>query len=208
MITLYSGTPGSGKSLHLAKDVSYWLTHCNVVIISNFEINREAIKGRKKGKYIYCDNSRLTPERIFDFCARYNKHYYKNKKRVEGRFILLLDEAQLLFNAREWQVKNRGNWLRFFTEHRKVLLDIYLICQFDRMLDRNIRACIEYECIHRKVSNYGTFGFFVGLLFGGNIYVYIKKWYPLKMKVESQFFIGRKKFFNVYDTYAIFDNKN
>lgn len=208
MITLYSGTPGSGKSLHMASDIYNWIKYHNGVIIGNFEINVNAIKGKKKGLYLYCDNSRLTPERIFKFCLKYNDHYYKNKKRIEGRFILIIDEAQLLFNAREWQVRGRGDWLKFFTEHRKVLLDVYLVAQFDRMLDRNIRACIEYECIHRKVANYGTFGILVSLFALGNMFVYVKKWYPLKMKVESHFFLGRKKFFNIYNTYSMFTSKS
>ena len=154
MVSLYSGTPGSGKSLHMASDIYEWIKHHNVVIIGNFEINLNAIKGKKKGKYIYCNNSRLTPERLWNFCIKYNEHYFKDKRRVEGRFILIIDESQLLFNAREWQSRDRGQWLKFFTEHRKVLLDIYLIAQFDRMLDRNIRACIEYEYIHRKITGY------------------------------------------------------
>lgn len=208
MICLYSGTPGSGKSLHTASDIYKWIKNCNVVVIGNFEINTKAIKGKKKGKYFYCDNSRLTPERIFSFCHKYNEHYFKNKRRVEGRYILVIDEAQLLFNAREWQAKDRGQWLKFFTEHRKVLLDVYLIAQFDRMLDRNIRACIEYEYIHRKVSNYGTFGTLISLLSLGSMFIYIKKWYPLKMKLESKFFLGNKKYFGIYNTYNLFDSKS
>lgn len=204
MIHLYSGTPGSGKSVHLARDIYDWVKYHNGVVIGNFEIDTTKIKGRKRGMYLYCDNSRLTPERIFNFCLKYNKKYYSGKKRVEGRYILIIDEAQLLFNAREWQETSRKRWLSFFTQHRKVLLDIYLVAQMDRMLDRNIRGVVEYETVHRKVSNYGLFGAFLGLFCGGNLFCCVKRWYPLKLKVGQDFFIGRKKFFSLYDTDNLF----
>ena len=48
MIYLYSGTPGSGKSLHTAS-VIYWTLKRGVPVIANFAINTGKIKGKKKG---------------------------------------------------------------------------------------------------------------------------------------------------------------
>ena len=52
MITLYSGTPGAGKSLHLAEVLYYRVKNYKGVVIGNFDLNTGNIKGRHKGKYI------------------------------------------------------------------------------------------------------------------------------------------------------------
>ena len=60
MITLYSGTPGAGKSLHLAEVLYYRVKNYKGVVIGNFVLNTGNIKGKKhKGKYISIDNNRL-----------------------------------------------------------------------------------------------------------------------------------------------------
>lgn len=55
MIYLYSGTPGSGKSLHQAKDIYDWLRKGKVVI-ANFDIDVNKIP-KCKGQFIYLDNT-------------------------------------------------------------------------------------------------------------------------------------------------------
>ena len=82
--------------------------------------------------------------------------------------------------------------------------DILVRSQFDRMLDRQIRSLIEYEWIHRKVSNFGVAGKIFSLLFGGKLFVAVKVWYPMKQKVGSEFFMFKKRYSGIYDTYALF----
>ena len=205
MITLYSGTPGSGKSLHLAQTIYERIKLDNCVVIGNFSFNAKAIKGRKKGVYISIDNNRLTPERLIRFSDMYRKHYCKGKPIKEGRFTLVIDECQIMFNSREWQMTGRNAWLSFFTQHRKFGFDIILISQFDRMIDRQIRSLIEYEKIHRKVNNYGVAGKILGVACGGSLFVCINMWYPLKQKLGAEFFTAKKKYYSLYDTYKMFD---
>ena len=152
MIILYSGTPGSGKSLHMARDLYYWLRSGHVAI-ANFEIDVTKIKGCK-GQFFYCDNERLDP----DFLIEFSRRYFSNHRKREGAIRIYLDEVSLLFNARDWQRSGRNKWLSFFTQHRKYFYDVYLVAQFDRMIDRQIRSLIEYEFIHRKASNFGLIG--------------------------------------------------
>ena len=47
MITLYSGTPGSGKSLHMAEVLYYRVKNYNGVVIGNFDLNVNNIKKKK-----------------------------------------------------------------------------------------------------------------------------------------------------------------
>ena len=60
MIELYSGTPGSGKSLHTAKEIRTRLRMHKRVIIGNFYVNTKAVS-RRKGTYLFVMNDRLTP---------------------------------------------------------------------------------------------------------------------------------------------------
>lgn len=201
MIELYSGTPGSGKSLHVAKIIRERLRMYNCVIIGNFYVNQNTVK-KRKGTYIYVDNSRLEPERLIKFAVRYARH--KGRRLKEDELYLFIDEAQLLFNSRDWQLIKTSGWVSFYSQHRKLGFYIGLIAQFDRMLDRQIRSLVENEIKHRKVSRAGLFGKLLGFLTGDNLFIYIKIWYPMKQKVYSEFFLGTKKVYGLYDSYGLF----
>ncbi len=201
MIELYSGTPGSGKSLHVAKIIRERLRMYNCVIIGNFYVNQNTVK-KRKGTYIYVDNSRLYPERLIKFAIRYARH--KGRRLKEDELYLFIDEAQLLFNSRDWQLIKTSGWVSFYSQHRKLGSYIGLIAQFDRMLDRQIRSLVENEIKHRKVSRAGLFGKLLGFLTGDNLFIYIKIWYPMKQKVYSEFFLGTKKVYDLYDSYGLF----
>ena len=201
MIELYSGTPGSGKSLHVAKIIRERLRLYNCVIIGNFYVNQNTIK-KRKGTYIYVDNSRLDPDRLINFAVRYARH--KGRRLKEDELYLFIDEAQLLFNSRDWQLIKTSGWVSFYSQHRKLGFYVGLIAQFDRMLDRQIRSLVENEIKHRKVSRAGLFGKLLGFLTGDNLFIYIKIWYPMKQKVYSEFFLGTKKVYDLYDSYGLF----
>ena len=198
MIYLYSGTPGSGKSLHTAKVVYYTLKR-GCPVIANFPINVNRIRG-SKAEFVEKDNSSLTPS----FLIEYARHFFNGKPIKEGKLLLIIDECQLMFNAREWNIKGRSDWLSFFTQHRKYGYDIILVAQFDRMIDRQIRSLIEYEQIHRKVSNFGIKGKILSLCSGGNLFVSVKVWYPMKEKVSSEFFHAHKRYYSLYNTFGSF----
>lgn len=198
MIYLYSGTPGSGKSLHTAR-VIYWSLKRGFPVIANFAINTDKIKG-KKAEFLEIDNDALKP----DFLIDYAKKFADGKRIKEGSLLLVIDECQLIFNAREWNIKGRNEWLSFFTQHRKFGYDVILVAQFDRMIDRQIRALIEYEQIHRKVSNFGIKGKILSTVMGGKMFVAVKVWYPMKEKVGSEFFKARKRYYSLYDTFGMF----
>lgn len=199
MIRLYSGTPGSGKSLHNARDVIN-RSRMGKPVIGNFP----ADLGRfKRANYTYVPNYELNP----DFLINYSRKFFQGKKIKEGAILLVIDECQLLFNSRDWQQKGRNEWLSFFSQHRKYGYDVTLIAQFDRMIDRQIRGLIEYEFIHRKLSNYGFGGKIMSLLFGGNTFVSVEMWYPLKLKISSDFIHSRKYYYSIYDTFGTFQTE-
>lgn len=199
MIYLYSGTPGSGKSLH-ASSVIYYTLFSNKPVISTYGVRTEYVKHPEK--FLYVPEEKLTPA----FLMRYSQEYFTGRSVKEGEITLVIDEAQRLFNAREWDKKNRSGWNKFFQLHRHFGYDIILIAQFDRMIDRQIRSLIEYEVIHRKVSNFGLKGKIISLLmFSPHLFVAIKMWYPMKERIGSSFFRASKKFGRLYDTHMLFD---
>lgn len=201
MMSLYSGTPGSGKSLHMASRLCNRYRYINAPTVCNFDCDFSQFKNHK-GQFVYCDNSELTPRFLMKFSMDYSEKIGRKPK--EGEILLVIDEAQLLFNARDWGRNDRSEWCAFFTQHRKFGYDIVLIAQFDRMLDRQVRNLIEYEFIHRKVSNFGLQGKLLSLVALGKLFVAVKVWYPMKEKVGSEFFVFSKKYNSIYNTFALF----
>ena len=198
MISLYSGTPGSGKSLHCAEKVrSHLKFHSDV--IGTFHINKNCLFKNSKYEYTYVNIYDLSPSFLVNYART-----HKLKKGVEGSFLLVIDEAQRLFNSRTWNDKNRNDWITFFAEHRHLGFDIILVSQNDRMLDRQIRALIEYEYVHRKVTQFGLKGRILSIFVGS--FAYVKNWYPLKEKIDSAFYRADKRLFDFYDTFEDFSS--
>ncbi len=213
MIILYSGTPGSGKSLNTASHIYANLKLGSNQIICNFPINERMFSEKQLAKFQYRDNQHITP----NFLVEYSKEYFEKNspsgvKGKEGKIRLYLDEAQLMFNTRDWNTIHKQGWSAFFTQHRHLGYDIYLITQFDKMLDKQLLALIEYEYKHRKLSNFGwkgkLFSLFIGL--GRPLFICVKYWYPMREKVGSEFFRFSRKLDGLYDTHMLigFDDKN
>lgn len=200
MIALYSGTPGSGKSLHCAEKVRAHLKY-HTDVIGTFHINEECLFKNSKYKYTYVNIYSLSPQMLVNYAK---SHRDQMKKGVEGSFLLVIDEAQRIFNSRTWNDKNRNEWITFFAEHRHLGFDIILVSQNDRMLDRQIRGLIEYEYVHRKITQFGLKGKILSIFVGN--FAYVKNWYPLKEKIDSAFFRADKRLFNFYDSFEEFSS--
>lgn len=204
MIELFTGTPGSGKSLHLAKIMKNWMSKKKAPVIGNFDFNSKACNPKGYGGYLLVNNKQLTP----DFLIRFSDYYKSVRKwqRVpEEHILLVIDECYLLFNARDWSRGDRSGWISFFTQHRKLGYHIILVAQFDNMIDKQIRSLFEYEMIHRKVKNIGFMGRLLNSVALGGLHVCIKIYYPLNEKVGSEFFKADKTLFALYDSYTRFD---
>ena len=72
MIWFYSGTPGSGKSLHVAKDI-YMKIFQGKNVIGNMMINKKALKHKGKGQYIFVNDVELTPQYLYDYAKEHHK---------------------------------------------------------------------------------------------------------------------------------------
>lgn len=197
MIELYSGTPGSGKSLHVARQICDHL-RAGHPVLANFAMRKDKMTHGNMFTELSWED--LEPDLLSEFA----KVWWSTHRKCEDSILLVIDEAQIIFNSRDFARKDRMPWLTWFAQHRKWGYKVVLVAQYDRMLDRQIRALIEYEWIHRKVSNFGIKGWLLSLLFLGKLHVAVKMWPPLREKVGSEFFVARPRYFRLYDTYKDF----
>lgn len=196
MIYLYSGTPGSGKSLHAVSDMLRY-DKKGYPVIANFQLNPKSLRH----KIYWTDNATLKPKMLEQFAAWY---WQNEQTRVsENRILLVIDECQLIFNARSWQ-KN-SPWISFFTQHRKMGYQIILIAQQREMIDKQIRAVLEFEYKHRVLANAGPFAMVLSFAVGSK-FLYRKELAQIRNVGKGMnlgFKIARygKRVYEAYDTF-------
>lgn len=196
MITLYSGTPGSGKSYHAVVLVCRMLGSGRHVI-ANFALkfNKKQIKKGWEDRFFYWPNEEITINNIISHAL---EHEYLIKGK-ESQALIIIDEAGGRFNCRDFKNSDRTEWIDFFSQHRKLGFDFVLVAQNDRMLDRQIRGLIESDIKHRKVNHFGPFW-----MLPFPCFVAIEWWYTAKQRVGSEFFMLNKKKANMYDSFKMF----
>lgn len=196
-ITLMSGTPGSGKSLHAVFEALDWLKFGKNVI-TNFPLTYDKyLKKQIKGDYEYWKNSEITPQHLIEYAKEHHK------PTVKAQTLLIIDEASIMFNARDFGKKDRMEWINFLANHRHFNFDIILIAQNDKMLDKQIRGLIEYDVKHRSLSNFNFITLLISKLFGG-LFFCVSYWYPIRQcNGKSVIRFNRSKA-RCYDTMALF----
>lgn len=230
MVSFYTGTPGSGKSYHLAQLVYDKLKYQDINVIANFEVNLDnirltyrgylksritemtngKIKFKKynsrplKGRFYYWDNSQITVDNLLAFAAE--NHVRRTRSVDVPQTLVLIDEAGIVFNCRGFGDRNRQKWVNFFAKHRHYNFDIVLCCQFDRQVDKQIRCCVEYEQIHRKLKNFQFLGWLASTLAGGNLFVICENWYMNHLKCGNHLLRYRHRIAALYDTLRDFDS--
>lgn len=205
VIDLYTGTVGSGKSFHaLEKGIEYLESKKHVV--ANFPIKeapkyflkilREKDKKRME-RWLFWEE--ITPEKLIALSLE--KGWYGK----ESQCLVIIDEAGIMFNSREWQIagQSRTKWIKFLSQSRKFGYDFVFVAQSDRMIDKQIRGLVEYEVKHYKLSN----SFFLSWLklFKVSLFLYNYKWYQTKVKGNLRFSKFKKSIGDRYDTMRTFD---
>lgn len=202
MIWFYSGTNGSGKSLHVAKDIYRRLCRRgHNRVIATFDINIEAIK-RFRGDFQQVDIYKLNPAMLTRYALE-NHVLDGRPDQVEGQTLLVIDEAQRIFNPRDYDKNGRREWLDWLPEHRKYGFNIILISPYDKMIDKQIRALFEYEVVHRKANNFGFIGVLLSL-FRLPLFFAITYWYGIKVKCGVEQFVCARKYTRIYNTFQRF----
>lgn len=207
MLSLYSGTVGSGKSFHGTELGLQWVSRGKYVIANypikvpdkwymRFNIVKRYFNNQQK-RWIFADE--ITPAYLISKSIEYG---WIGK---ESQCLLEIDEAGIPFNSRDWATngKSRMMWIKFFSLSRKLGYDVVLIAQHDRMLDRQIRSLLEFDVKHLKANN----SFFLRFLsiFKVTLFLYVYRWYGTRMKANLRFGRYRKSVADRYDTMRLFN---
>lgn len=198
MIYLFSGTPRSGKSLDVARDVLRWL-RAGKTVIGTMYINQAMVE-KLPGRYIFVDIYAMHPDQF----VKYAEMYLQKGKESQAKIII--DECYRILGARFQGDPNRRAWLEFFPIHGQLGYDVILIAQKDRQIDRQIRDLIEYDILHRKGNNAGNSGWLMSLFFG-TFFIRIERWYGTNDVLSRTVFPYRKKWGRFYDSYMAFDEQ-
>lgn len=201
MIYAVTGLPGSGKSLTMADRIYWGLKRSSCYIICNFELSVQS------ERLFYLPNDEMDVahvREIWQHIADDMGHWPH-----EGQIYLCIDECQLIFNSRDWQTPGRRDWLAFFTQHRKLGFNCYLICQDLGMIDKQIRSVVEVEMSNYKVNNFGPIGSFINVLALGHPVIQTR-YAATAMKSQKrgiyrrEYTLGRKSLYRLYDTTNLF----
>lgn len=205
MISLYTGTVGSGKSYH-AIELGLNFVKKKAHVIANFPIKppKRYLGKSHKEKWDDILNRWLFLEEIsveYLMALSIENGWFGK----EGKCLVLIDEAGIMFNSRDWQSEkgSRNKWIKFLSQSRKFGYHFVFVCQADRMIDKQIRGLVEYEVKHRKINNSKIFGFLS--LFKLTVFMYIYKWYGTRVKANMQLSYFKFWIANRYDTMRVFD---
>ena len=205
MISLYTGSVGSGKSYHSIELGLDWINKRKNVI-ANFPI-------KPPKKYLFKFQERRWEEKLkrWHYLEEITVEYLMALSLEndwfgkESQCLVIIDEAGIMFNSRDWQHErlSRQKWIKFLSQSRKWGYDFIFVCQMDRMIDRQIRGLVEYEVKHLKANNAFFFRFLS--IFKVTMFMYVYKWYQTKLKGSVRLSIYRPAIANRYDTMRIFN---
>lgn len=206
MIEVFSGTPGSGKSLHAANEIRFQLNRPSPrPVLANFVLASSAPVKRRE-LFAFVPNEHISPGLLVDFA---NDFWSSSGLPFREDYItLVVDECQILFNARNWGSSGRLEFLEFLSQHRKYGYHIILIAQNMAMIDNQFRMLVDFDVNHRNVKNFPGIGGFLGLVTRGRAFLqvtYLCVNGKTKERVGSRWYIGRRKDMEMYDSYARFN---
>ena len=209
MIEAYTGTPGSGKSFHAVKDIWERVKYGHPVVTNipmSFPVKHFRKKKNVSRETNYC--FRETYEIAPAFLQAFSESVRSEKGWIrvpEDYIYLVIDEAQLIFNCRNWGDRERKEWVKFFTLHRKLGYRVILITQMSKMLDNQIRGLLEYEIIHRKFSNFGLRGWAISLmLFSPTLFACVRVWSAMNERIDCEILRYNRRIAKMYDTARLY----
>ena len=226
MIELYSGTPGSGKSLHTAHEISQWLQSGKNVIstmdidtdlcflnpfqkwfVNHFKRKPKHIKrNRKADNFYYIPIEEVTPDYLYAFAAKY--HVFGK----EHQTVVFLDECVSIFSPTALAedkdgIKKWNAWDNFFRKHRHIGFDVVLIPQSKRLIQRKVLEYCEFEVKHYNRKNQGFLGWFFSLFVGGSLFSWSRSWRGTGNKPFEQGFFTYKPIYGLmYNSYCMFND--
>lgn len=194
MISLYTGTPGSGKSYHATERIDINLKR-GVNVICNYLIKTNK---SHKGDFVFLDNNEFSVQ----FLMEYAKEHHILDKPVEHQTLVVIDEAAIIFPKKDYDKKKFYLWMMFLRLHRQLGFDIILITQNYKDVNSEVLGLVEYNFKHRKLTSFGLKGWLLVAVFHKR-FISVKYWFVIDEKCDTYIFDIRKRVTRLYDTFGM-----
>lgn len=205
MIALVQGPPGNGKSFYAIRKAAEALEN-GKCLATNVELAPDAYAKIAARNPLRRFNKRARDKRARQLAAQtlvsenlQELFSIRLRGRGEGRGVMILDEAHNWMNARAWSADDRAHIVRFFSQHRKLGWDVYLIAQDAEMIDKQVRALAEYIVSLRNLRRAKWAGVPISPV---NLFLAVWRWHATTTTVVKReaFTLNYAK--DLYDTYA------
>lgn len=181
---VYSGVPGSGKSYHACRD----LRDHRGPAITNMRVTG-------CGEVAVLDLRDIEPKMLM----AYSQAYFEGRRFRENSILLVIDEAQLLFNSRTWDSADRFDWLEFLSQHRHYGYKVVLVAQDISMIDKQFRCLCEYDCRHTAAGSISVVTRWLALL-GVKLTCAKYYYYDTDVLISRDFYWITSRVYRHYDT--------
>lgn len=151
MITAFTGTPGSGKSYDAVCKILDNLRKGRVVYTNIRGMDSPECLEMIKMVTGLSDYGLAKHLRFLE-AAQVNEFWLH----VEPGAMIVLDEVQNNFNARDWQSQKNVQFNAWASTHRHHGYDVILITQNIQRLDTAVRSLVEWTYIYRKMNFFGS----------------------------------------------------
>lgn len=205
-IDVFTGVPGSGKSLDAARQVRYALDRKYPrPVIANFPLGEDA-RVLHPEMFTHIPNEEMSAGKIIDFADEYWTQSGVSFR--EDYILLVLDECQLLFNSRRWSDRSRMSYLEFLSQSRKYGIRVILIAQSAKMIDNQFRMLVEREFNHRRISAMGPVGAVLAAPFRGGLFLTVRYLFQTNERLGMELLVASRKDTRMYDSYARFERQD
>ena len=154
MIEVYTGRLGSGKTYAAVRRTIEYLSSGGTVC-TNIALKWEVLAATCKARYgvevVESQVVVLEEAQIGEF------HKHTPAGSPESPVLVIIDEAQIYLNARDWASASR-ELLSFLCQSRKVHTDVIFITQSEFNIDKQILRLVQYIWRFRNMENWLLFG--------------------------------------------------
>jgi hypothetical protein len=218
LIALVTGPPGAGKSYYAVRKAAKALQDGKIVA-GNVELREDwpqyvarrdpVLWAKPWARARWLGEGERSARARFHFTEDLDELFrIRLAGSREGRGVMLLDEAHNWMNARSWSAGDRNRIVRFFSQHRKLGWDVYLIAQQAEMIDKQVRGLFEYHVHLRNLRK----ARFMGLpLSPVNLFLSVWTWHAatrVVVKREVYPLTWRKKLYSTTATFADLDGED
>jgi zona occludens toxin len=151
MIIAFTGTPGSGKTYDAVRK-----------IVENLRLGRVVYTNVEGMDAPECFEMLKAVTGLSDYGLALHLRFFQPGQiqefwlHVQPGSMIVLDEVQNVFNARDWQSQKNVQFNTWASTHRHHGFDVVLITQSIQRIDTAVRALVEWTYVYRKVNFFGS----------------------------------------------------